>query len=89
MLKVIAGSCNRVPVTLLVRGTAFLDRIFQTVVEILMFPAFGDLGLIIEFDFVDQQAGKTLRLAMDFLIVRRGRGARNPAACSGVASVAA
>src|ERR1019366_8616562 len=27
MLKVIAGSGNRVPVTLLVRGTAFLDRI--------------------------------------------------------------
>src|ERR1035437_6513329 len=81
MLKVIAGSGNRVPVTLLVRGTAFLDRIFQTVVEILMFPAFGNLGLIIEFDFVGQQAGKTLRLAMDFLIVGRGGGNRQRLGC--------
>src|ERR1035437_9951659 len=81
MLKVIAGSGDGVPVTLLVRGTAFLDRIFQTVVEILMFPAFGNLGLIIEFDFVGQQAGKTLRLAMDFLIVGRGGGNRQRLGC--------
>src|SRR5216684_3924263 len=60
MLKVIAGSCNGVPVTLLVRPTAFLDRFFQTVVEIFVFPAFRDLCLIIEFDLVDQQASKTL-----------------------------
>src|SRR5260370_12021699 len=74
MLKVIAGSGNRVPVTFLVRGTAFLDRLFQAVVEILVLPAFGNLRLIIEFDLVDQEAGKTLCLAMNFLILGRGRG---------------
>src|ERR1035437_2764530 len=65
MLKVIAGSCNRVPVTLLVRPTAFLDRFFQTVVQIFVFPAFRDLCLIIEFDLVDQQVGKTLGFAVN------------------------
>ena len=86
MLKVIAGSCNRVPVTLLVHGAAFLDRFFQTVVEVFVLAAFGDLGLIIEFDLVDQQAGKALGLAVDFLIVGRNRGSRR---CLGVASVSA
>jgi hypothetical protein len=76
MLKVIAGSGNGVAVTLLVRAPAFLDRLFQTVVEILVFPAFRDLGLIIEFDLVDQQAGKTLGLAVNALILGRGRGNR-------------
>src|SRR5260370_17023078 len=76
MLKVIAGSCNGVPVTLLVRATAFLDRFFQTVVEIFVFPAFRDLCLIIEFDLVDQQASKTLGLAVNVLILERDRGNR-------------
>jgi hypothetical protein len=53
ILKVIAGSGNRVAVTLLVRGPAFFDRFFQTVVEIFVLPPFRDLGLIIEFDLVD------------------------------------
>src|ERR1035437_6225374 len=53
MLKVIAGSCHRAPVTSLVRRTAFLDRFCQTVVEIFVFPAFRDLCLIIEFDLVN------------------------------------
>ena len=87
MLKVIAGSCNRVPVTFLVRRAALLDRFFQTVVEILVFPAFRDLGLIIEFDLVDQQAGKTLGLAVNVLIL--GRDRRNPAASRVLASVSA
>src|SRR5271157_4461983 len=76
MLKVIGGSCNGVPVTFLVRPTAFLDRFFQSVVEILILPAFRSLGLSIEFDLVDQQAGKTLGLAMNFLILGRDRGNR-------------
>ena len=76
MLEVIAGSSNGVAVTLLVRPTALLDRFFQTVVEILIFPAFSDLGLIIEFDLVDQQAGKTLGLAVNVLILGRDRGNR-------------
>src|SRR5208283_5954265 len=53
MLKVIAGSCNRVPVTFLVRRTTLLDRFFQTAVEIFVLAAFGDLCLIVEFDLVD------------------------------------
>ena len=78
MLKVIGGSCNRVPVTFLVRRPAFFDRFFQTVVEVLVFSALRDLGLIVEFDLIDQQAGKTLGLAVDFLIL--GRNRRLPAA---------
>src|SRR5216683_3793263 len=69
ILKVIAGSCNRLPVSFLVRRTAFLDRFFQTVVKIFVFPAFRDLGLIIEFDFVHQQARETLGLAVNVLIL--------------------
>ena len=76
MLKVIGGSCNGVPVTFLVRPTAFLDRFFQTVVEIFVFPAFRDLCLIIEFDLVDQQVGKTLGFAVNVLMLGRDRGNR-------------
>src|SRR5467141_4753320 len=71
ILKVIAGSCNRLPVTFLVRRTAFLDRFFQTVVQIFVFPPFRDLGLIIEFDLVDQQASETQGLAVNVLILWR------------------
>src|SRR5216683_1528554 len=74
MLKVIGGSGNRVAVTFLVRGTAFLDGFFQTIIEIVVFPAFGDLCLIIEFDLVDEQTGKTLGFAVNVLILGRGRG---------------
>src|SRR5208337_5626451 len=74
MLKVIAGSCRRVPVTFLVRGTAFLNRFFQSIVEIFVFPAFRNLGLIVEFDLVNQQPSKPLCFVVNFLIVRRGRG---------------
>src|SRR5580658_3056159 len=55
ILKVIARCRNRVPVPFLVRPPAFLDRFFQTVVKIFVFPALGDFRLIIEFDLVDQQ----------------------------------
>ena len=68
-LKVIGGSGNCVPVTFLVRGAAFFDRFFQTVVEVFVLSAFRDLGLIVEFDLIDQQAGKTLGLAVNFLIL--------------------
>src|SRR5260370_2615217 len=82
ILKVIAGSCNRLAVTLLVRRTAFLDRFFQTVVKIFVFPAFRDLGLIIEFDFVDQEARETLGFAVNILILRRdGRSSRRHGCC--------
>src|SRR6202795_3101999 len=73
ILKVIAGSCNRLPVSFLVRRTAFLDRFFQTVVKIFVLPAFRDLCLIIEFNFVDEQARKTLGLAVSVLILGRDR----------------
>src|SRR5258708_28403720 len=72
MLKVIGGSGNRVAVTFLVRGTAFLDGFFQTIIEILVFPAFRDLGLIVEFDLIDEQTGKALGLAVNLLILGRG-----------------
>src|SRR5258708_37314921 len=52
ILKGIAGSCNRLPVTLLVRRTTFLDRFFQTVVKIFVFTSLLYLGLVIDFDFV-------------------------------------
>src|SRR6202158_6452950 len=65
ILKVIARCCNRFPVAFLVRRTTFLDRFFQAVVEIFVFPAFRYLCLIIEFDLVDQQASKTLGLAVN------------------------
>src|SRR5271163_4709841 len=71
MLKVVGGSGNGVPVTFLVRGPALLDRFFKTVVEIFVLSAFRDLGLVVEFDLVDQEAGETLRLAVNVLIFRR------------------
>src|SRR6266478_5454492 len=74
MLKVIAGSGNRIAVTFLVRRTALLDGFFQTIVEIFVFPAFGDLCLIVEFDLVDEKTGKTLGLPVNVLILGRGRG---------------
>ena len=70
MLKVIAGSRNCIPVTLLVRAAAFLNRFFQTIVKIFVFPAFRDLRLIIKFDFVHQQAREALRFAMYVLVLR-------------------
>src|SRR5260370_20737696 len=84
MLKVIGGSGNRVAVTFLVRGTAFLDGFFQTIIEIVVFPAFGDLCLIIEFDLVNQETRKTLGLALNVLILGRVRGsARSFRRCLG------
>lgn len=74
ILKVIAGSGNRVAVTFLVRGPAFFDRFFQTVVEIFVLSSFRDLGLIIEFDLVDKQAGKALGFAVNVLILGRESG---------------
>ena len=70
MLKVIARSCNRVPVTVLVRGTAFLDLILQAFAQIFALPPLGNLGLIIKLYLIDQQAGKAARLFVDLLIVR-------------------
>lgn len=74
MLKVVGGSGRCVPVTLLVRRAALLDGLFQTVVEIFLFAALGNFGLIVEFDLVDQQARKALGLAMHFLILGRDSG---------------
>ena len=71
MVKVVAGSGNGAPVTFLVRPTAFLDHFFESVVEIFALSALGDLCLIVEFDLVDQQAGKALGFAVNVLI---GRG---------------
>src|SRR5271163_5022953 len=73
IVKVIAGSCNRAAVTFLVRRLAFLDHFLEAVVEVLVFPPFRHLGLVVEFNFVDQQAGKTLRLAVQVLILGRHR----------------
>src|SRR5258708_36950182 len=71
MLKVIAGSRNRVPVTFLVRAAAFFDCHFQAIVEVFVLSAFGDLRLIVEFDFIHQQARKTLGFAVHILILGR------------------
>src|ERR1035438_1998632 len=75
-LKVIGGSRNRGPVTFLVRRPALVDRFFQAVVEILVFSAFRNLRLVVEFDLVDQQTGKTLRLAVNVLLLGRKRRGR-------------
>src|SRR5258708_40250502 len=76
ILKVIARCCNRLPVPFLVRRTALLDRFFQAVVEIFVFPAFRDLCLIIELDLMNQKARKTLGLAVNVLLLgpERTRG---------------
>jgi len=81
MMKVIAGDCNRTPVTLLVRDATLVDRIFKTIIEVLILAPFRYLGLVVELDFVDQEAGKTLRFTMNVLILggnprRRGRFGR-------------
>ena len=68
MLKVIPRSCNRIPVTLLVRAPALIDRVLQSVIKIFILPAFANLSLIIKLDLIDQQARKPLRLALDLLI---------------------
>src|SRR5258708_27526483 len=73
ILKVSARCCNRLPVPFLVRRTALLDRFFQAVVEIFVFPAFRDLCLIIELDLINQKARKTLGLAVNVLILGRER----------------
>src|SRR5258708_24422429 len=81
MMKVIGGDCNRTPVTLLVRDATLVDRIFKTIIEIFILAPFRYLGLVVELDLVDQEAGKTLRFAMNVLILggnprRRGRFGR-------------
>src|SRR5271169_5076859 len=83
ILKVIAGSGYRVAVTFLVRGPAFFDRLFQTIIEIFILPAFRNLGLIIEFNLVDQEAGKALGFAVNVLILGRHGGSRGFRGCIG------
>src|SRR5260221_5658347 len=75
ILKVIARCCNRLPVPFLVRRTALLDRFFQAVVEIFVFPALRDLCLIIELDLINLKERKTLGLPVNVLIL--GRESRN------------
>ena len=70
MLKVIARSCNRVPVTLLVRAAAFLDVSCQAFTKIFVFPSLNNLSLIIELYLIDQQTGKAPRPIVDILILR-------------------
>lgn len=70
MLEVIARSCNRVPVTLLVRAPAFLNLIFQAFAQIFVFPSLNNLSLIIELYLIDQQTGKAPRPIVDILILR-------------------
>ena len=71
MLKVIARSCNCIPVTFLVRAAALLDRFLEPIIKIFVLAAFGNLSLIIELHFVDKQARKTLGFLVSFLIVER------------------
>src|SRR5271166_1546078 len=75
IFKVIAGSCNRGPVTLLVRRAALVDRILQAIVEIFAGAAFSELGFVIKLDLIDQQARKAPSLAVEFFVFRRHRRA--------------
>jgi len=52
MLKVIAGSRNRIAVTLMVRAAAFFDRLFQPIIEVFVLAAFGNFRLVIKFDLI-------------------------------------
>src|SRR5579862_2731708 len=73
MVKVIAGTGDGIPVTLLVRRPTFLDGFLQTVVKVLVLAAFADFCLVVEFDLVDQEPGKTLSLVVNVLILGRHR----------------
>src|ERR1700690_1353727 len=74
IFKVIAGSCNRAPVTLMVRGAALVDRILQAIIEVFIGAAFGELGFVIKLDLIDQQACKTTSLVVDLFVFRSEEG---------------
>src|SRR5258708_25044285 len=74
LLKIVCAGCRRVAVSLLVCRAAFLNVVLHSIVKIFVLASFGDLGLVVQFDFIDQQAGETLRLAMDVGIFRGQSG---------------
>ncbi len=63
-LKIIATCCCGCSVTLLKRRTALVDVFLQAIVQVFIAAAFCDFRLIVELDFIHQQAGKALRLAV-------------------------
>src|SRR5208282_4041708 len=71
VLKIISGGGHGGAVALLKRASALVYVFLETVVQILVAAALGDLGLIVELDFVDQQAGEALRLAVNVGVLGR------------------
>src|SRR5689334_304341 len=68
-----AGGCG-IAVPLLESAAALLDVFLQPVVEIFVLAAFGDFYLIVQLDFIDQQPGEALCLAVDVGIFGREIG---------------
>src|SRR5216684_1133003 len=76
MMKIVAAGGGRVAVALLKSAAAFVDIFLETVVQILVTPAFRNFCLIIKFDFIYQQSREALRLAMHVRVCGREFGKR-------------
>src|SRR5712691_3624266 len=74
VIEVIAARGRSIAITLPIGRTALLDVVLQAVIYIFVFASLGDFGLIVQLDFIHQQAGKTLCLAVN--VRRFGRHLR-------------
>jgi len=64
VLKVIRAGGYGTSVALLKRAATLVDVFLQTIIQVFVTPPFSNLGLIVELDFIDQQAREPLRLAV-------------------------
>src|SRR6266581_6537417 len=74
LLKIVSTGCGGVAVALLERGATLFNIFFQPIVKILVAATFRNLRLVIELDLIDQQAGKTLCLAVCVRVFRGHSG---------------
>src|SRR6266550_2081419 len=71
VIEVIAARGRSIAITLPIGRTALLDVVLQAVIYIFVFASLGDFGLVVQLDFIHQQAGKTLCLAVNVRLFER------------------
>src|SRR5437764_5609336 len=71
VIEVIAARGRSIAITLPIGRTALLDVVLQAVIDIFVLASLGDFGLVVQLDFIHQQDGKTLCLAVNDRLFRR------------------
>src|SRR5581483_5291804 len=72
LIEIVCARRGGIAISFLVRRAAFFNIFFQAIVQVVVLAALSNLRLVIELNFVHQQASKALCFAMQVGIFSGG-----------------